>query len=157
MHLRFEAKKGKLSYHGQVVYRREEWSLDFLPNQVSDFDVIIVDMLNIAFLVMDTSIAYACQICGYHPHTIWIKKELSLPTFFEGSLILHSDVVNEFDNVKLEGAERWKTYYDEALGWLCIGNERKDQEDRAVEFATGIIAVVNKQRLKSLWLKPIFI
>jgi hypothetical protein len=153
MDLRFEAKKGTLYYHGQVVYRREEWSFDFLPRQVSDFAVIIA-MLDILFIVVGDSIAHACQICGYHPHTIWIKKELSLPASFEGSLILHSDVVNEFDNVKLEGAERWKTSHDETLGWLCIGNDRKDQEDQAVEFATGIIAVVNRQRLKSIWFKP---
>ena len=156
MDLLFEAIKGKVSYQGQIVYRRDEWSFDFLPNQVSDF-AVIVGMLNIAFIVVGTSIAYACQIWGYHPHTIWIEKKLSLPISFEGNLVLRSDVVNEFDNVTLEEAKRWKTYYDDAIGWVCIGDDSQDKEDLAVEFATGIIAVINKQHLKSIWLKPALI
>lgn len=37
----------------------------------------------------------------------------------------------------------------------CVGYDTPHEDDTAVEFATGIIAVVNQHHLKALWGCPV--
>lgn len=143
----FDAKPGKVVHHGQLVYRVHEWSLDFEPGQIADCSVSVQD-IEVEF---DSVTRCASQISGYHPHIGWKKKALHVPEFFPGSLVLLDNSIEDTDIVRLKGTWEWETFYDPKTGWMCVGYDTPHEDDTAVEFATGIIAVVNQHHLKALW------
>lgn len=134
---------------GIVKYVESEYSFDFEPAQSSNFDVLVGD-LTVSF---DGNMN-ARQIWGYNPNAGWINKKLSLPTATQGSLVLNDEIETP---QRIYGSKDWKTHYDSNTGWICIGIHNTEQHDKAVEFATNIIAVLKNGSLKSIWIKPLFV
>jgi len=152
MQVRFQAKPGELMYHGHPVYRREDWGFDFEPSQVGgDMGVLVRDVE----VLFDSALRCASQVSGFCPHMSWIRKSLSIPASFTGSLLLLDETIDTPDIVRIDGSSDWNVSYDPGTGWVCIGFETEDQEDVAVEFATDTIVVLHPPYLKAVWLKPI--
>jgi hypothetical protein len=151
----FEAEKGELLHHGQIVYVQDDYAFDFVPQQIANC-IVLIDTIELDFIIYYNDIKRASQIWGFHaPPTLWIKKELHVPAFFTGSLILLNETIEEGDIIRLEGSDTWNTYYDAQTGWVCIGADNQDEEDVTVEFATNLLAVLQKKQLKAIWLKPL--
>ena len=151
----FEAEKGDLLHQGQVVYVQDDYAFNFVPAQIADCTVLI-GTLELNFIFYYRDVKRASQIWGFHaPPKRWIRKELHAPSFFTGSMILLHETIEEGDIFGLEGSEAWHTYYDAQTGWVCMGTDVQDKEDIAVEFATNVVAVLQKNQLKALWLKPL--
>lgn len=152
----FSVKEEKSMHQGQIIYKDNDLAFDFLPHQMSNCTVLI-GAINMDFIIYSDNVKRASQIWGYHPLThIWIQKELYTPSFLQGSLVLLDNTIEDTDIIQLEDTFQWKTYHDYRTGWICIGSDEQEEDDIAVEFATNIVAVVYQQRLKALWVKPIF-
>jgi hypothetical protein len=153
----FGGEQGELSRRGQLFYKEDEQSMNFEADsdpRGADCSILVVN-LNIDF---DLSTKRAQNIWGYHPYTMWIQKRLPMPRYFSGSLLLLDESISIQDVERLEGSLAWKTYYDSAMGWLCVGDHEYHEGDVTVEFLTNTLATLNKQgELKALWLKPIFV
>ncbi len=151
----FEAEKGELLHHGQIVYVQDDYAFNFVPQQMTNCTVLL-GTTELDFIIYANNIKCASQIWGFHaPPTLWIKKELHVPAFFTGSLILLDETIEEGDIIGLEGSETWNTYYDAQTGWVCMGTDDQNEEGVAVEFATNLLAVLDGSQLKAIWLKPL--
>ena len=151
--LQFEIREHRLLRNGTVVYIKNDYSFDFHPRQVVYFHLLI-ENLHLS-LQEEKGLNCACQIGGYHPYPVWVHKTLTLPSFVKGSLILFNDQSEDDDIIRMVEVGEWKTYFDPETGWVCIGSDVINTHSRGVEFASDIIAIVEHQELKSLWIKPL--
>lgn len=148
----FKVKEyGKIN-EGEVIYSKEDLSFDFEPIQNSDC-TLLIGYINLTF---DSETKLACQVWGYNPVNTWVSMELVKPKTIKGGLYLE-DIIEAGENIRLVDAGVWTTYFDKISGWVCIGNNKTEDNDVAVEFAKNTVVVINQNRLKSLWLKPYFI
>ena len=82
--------------------------------------------------------------------------ELSIAKF--NSRIYSFGGVNFKENWINDGiwyTENWNTYYDEKNNFICIGDSRVNTNSKAVEFCKNIVAVIEKDELKAIWIKNI--
>ena len=147
----FKINKTAKIVEGQVIYRKNEHSFDFEPAINTDYSLMIGNL----YLGFDSESMLARQIWGYHPSTGWINKGLVFPTSFPGGLQINQEIEVGMTH-RLVNIGEWKTYYDPKTGWICIGDDKNLQDDISIEFATDSIAVLSFNKLKSIWLKPIF-
>lgn len=139
---------------GQLIYRKSEYSFDFLPSQGGGYDILIADLT----ITFDVSTLCAIQVWGYHPYLHWIQQKLWVPQTKEGSIqFLKNTMIDDEIAERIEGTYEWPTYYDRTSGWVCIGNCECKIDDIVLEFATNIVAVINQRKLKSLWLRPLIV
>lgn len=148
----FNVNQNGIKHLGQVIYVRSEYSFDFEPSRNADITL----MINNLYLGIDSETMSALQVWGYSPKSSWINKKLRVPLSSNGKLKL-SERVEAGLSKKLLGSESWKTNFDPETGWVCIGDENLSHQEIAVEFATNTIAVLDGEKLISIWLKPIFI
>ncbi|WP_409069165.1 hypothetical protein ACFLKB_04855 [Clostridium sp. FAM 1755] len=148
----FKVKEHVQINEGEVVYSKEDLSFDFRPIQNSDC-TILIGYINITF---SSETKLACQVWGYNPTNTWVSRELIKPKSIKGGLYLE-DRIEAGENIRLIDAGVWTTYFDKNSGMVCIGNNKIEDNDFAVEFAKNIIAVINQNMLKAIWLKPHFI
>jgi len=140
--------------NGKVIYRKDESSFDFEPTLSADF-TLMVGYLNITF---NSESKLARQVWGLNPLNTWSEELLILPSFKQGGLLLVDEVeIESGECERIVEVNEWKTFYDKNSGWVCIGNPLHEMNDFAVEFATNTIALLSNSKLKSLWLKPVFI
>ena len=152
MLVKFQAKPGLLLHQGQPIYRKKDWGFDFEPRQVGGDCAVLVGDVEILF---DSVLRSASQLRGLCPHTRWIKRSLSIPESFTGSLLLLDTTLDAPDIVRLDGTTEWSVSYDPGSGWICIGSDTYSPEDVGVEFATDSVAILHNTYLKALWLKPV--
>lgn len=138
---------------GTLIYRKEDHSFDFEPIMSSDFSIMI-GYLHITF---DSYTRVARQIWGFHASDSWQHKILQQPISFQGELLLDDSINIESGEVeRIIEVDEWSTFYDHQSGWICIGDSHAIAEV-AIEFALSTIVVLEKNRLKAIWLKPEFV
>lgn len=145
----FKAKNTGVEYLGELIYIRGEHSFDFKPSRNSDITL----MIGYIYLGIDSETMSVQQIWGYSSNFSWIEKELKVPAYFKGELILNEELEGGISKRLIESDE-WQTSYDRNTGWVCIGNEFIEQNEIAVEFAKNTIAVLDRGILKAIWLRP---
>lgn len=148
----FKANQNGIKRLGQVIYVSNEHSFDFEPSRNADITL----MINNLYLGIDSETMLAQQVWGYSPKSSWINKKLRVPLSSIGELNLFERVEAGLSK-RLIGSESWKTSFDPEIGWVCIGDENLSYHEIAVEFATNTVAVLDGEKLISIWLKPIFI
>lgn len=148
----FRVKEDLTINHGEVIYVKKDLSFDFRPIYDADYSLLI----GYVSLSFDSETKRACQVWGCNPISTWVNKDLIKPKSIRGALLL-DDEIEAGDNIRLIEAGVWITYFDKSTGWVCIGNDKGDNNDIAVEFADNTIAVINQNALKALWLNPKFI
>lgn len=147
----FKVKKSDKIVQGQLIYDKKEYSLDFKPPQNTDCSI----MIGYLYLGVDSESLLVRQIWGYNPYSSWVNKYLKTPYSFPGELVLGKEIEAGTSRRLIE-VGKWKTFYDSNTGWICIGNDSNLQDDINVEFATNTIVVLNRKKIKAIWLKPIF-
>ena len=150
--MNFKVKEDLEINEGKVIYVKKDLSFDFNPVYSGDYSLLI-GYISLSF---DSETKCACQVWGCNPINTWVNKELKKPKSIKGNLLLDAEI-DSGDNKRLIEAGVWTTYFDKSIGWVCIGTYQEDKNDIAVEFAENTIAVVNDNKLKALWLRPIFI
>lgn len=51
-------------------------------------------------------------------------------------------------------ANRWDAFMNATTGWVCLGDPEASQDVVAVEFAPNSVAVVEKEAVVAIWLRP---
>lgn len=134
---------------GDLFYNKEQY-INFIPSINSDISILI-SYLNIQFSSENMNAKY---VWGFIPKQSWLDMKLQTPNYSSGELKIISDCMpgvsyrlDDFNNM-------WDTYYDSTSRWLCVGDYNLIDTDLAVEFATNTVAILQENKLKSLWLKP---
>lgn len=89
------------------------------------------------------------NVSGYCPNHNWKVFTHNVPKYKKYSMYV-SDVLEPGFSYTISGDVN--TYFNKDTGWLCMGNP--DQLGEAVEFINGCVAVLYKDNLVSLWLRP---
>lgn len=134
---------------GSLIYCKEENSFDFVPSRNADIS-LLVGYLHIG---VDSETMTVQQIWGLQPYEGWIKKTLSIPNFIEGELVIEGNIQPGM-TYRVDGSEKWTAKFDSQTGWVCIGESEIAKNDSVIKFADNTIAVINDDKLNSLWLKP---
>ena len=132
---------------GELIYRKYEYSFDFLSNKYGTF-VYLIHYLQISVDVINNKFV---SVWGLHPDRLWEKTELKVPDFKNGVIECKGDFT-EGIGFRLEECNDWLTYVDENNGWVCVGD--KDILKDAIMFAENIGVVIVDNELVSLWMKP---
>jgi len=146
--------RNNLNYNnGKVFYYSDEETFDFSPRINSDISLLVA-YLNIG---IDSESMRATQVWGISPKKSWIKSSINLSDYEKGELILINNNYSSGLSWRIDSENIWKSYYDENTGWHCTGSIIFDENCKGVEFATNTIAVLKKNELHSILLKPNFI
>ncbi len=141
---------------GQLVYRREEYSFDteVKPRGGRGISIVVNEVQ--LFVDDEDRVIY---LSGYCPYQGWDKTELPPPAFSLATLVA-SDFgargiqtglafgLNDLDS-------RWPVHVNPE-GWVCVGDPA-DHGDQAVEFTPRCVAVLKKDFLRALWLRPLML
>lgn len=139
---------------GVAVYLNTENSFYYEPWNNVDFSLLVGN----SYASLDISIGTGrvCQLTGLSPRDAWIEQKLSHPKATLGCLKV--SLPNECQaGMGLQYAPEWRTYFDDASGWICIGSPCCVSSDEVILFACNTIAVVSNGNLKSVWIKPVFL
>lgn len=116
--------------------------------------------ISVAYLILGVSSSdmYVKCLWGFSPRENWQAKKLDVPFSEEGELQLLGNYDGgtsiRIDNIN----DMWESYFDEYIGWFCIGDPTNKKGDRAVRIAQNmIVAINNSGNLKSIFIKPIFV
>lgn len=145
----FRANNTGIKFLGKLVYEKSEYSFNFEPVKNTDINL----MIGYLYLGVDSQTMLAKQVWGYNPYNAWIKKKLTVPIYFTGELSLEEEIQVGISKRLVENGQ-WLTSYDLKSGWICIGDDSLTLDNISVEFATNIVATLNKGRIKAIWLKP---
>lgn len=91
---------------------------------------------------------------GYCPHPSWQPAKLRPPRAIRAVLLAEADTaLLPGRTVGLTARDqRWPVFVDVENGWVCLGPP--DRAGRAIEFASGCVAVLEEGALVSVWLHP---
>ena len=148
--MRFSYNKNNSKWCGELLYVQNEYSLTYKPYCKN----INVSIIIGAYTSLDTVIetGEVVHMSGLNPKDTWIPKVMEFPKSEKGELFVH------FDKPPMKGtgkkyAESWVTYCDPDNFFICIGNPNIEDSDVCIEFANGIVAVIKKDQLISIWAK----
>ncbi len=133
--------------HRILSYNSEEHSFDMEPITVPvDFDVI-VNKLNLS--VVEQKIVQIWGFCGLANVSI---SDFKVPKSSKGALL----VVGEHKHGFAYGVSDtdYPVHVNADSGWVCIGDQKNTTRLEAVEFIDNCLAVLDRGKLMSIWLKP---
>lgn len=136
----------------QVVYRKDEYSLDTNPYvHEIDFDIAIN---TVTLAVVDENVIQLNGFCGLSKG---IETLYDVPKARKGLLkVLHPEVYISKAGSSTISDGNWAIFINPKTNWICIGNPQN--QAGAVEFIDNCIAVIDeKQELVALWLYPYFV
>ncbi|MCL4872324.1 MAG: hypothetical protein KJ063_25465 [Anaerolineae bacterium] len=133
---KFSYKELDSILHGKQIYRRNEYSFDFLPDNHDELKELIGAMgttsLSIGTLQIEISIENRklLYVWGYHPYFNWKTASILEPEAFLGSVTLSPKHKLE-PGVSLAVAEdeKWQTFHDANSGCIVV--------TRYEDFLTG--------------------
>ncbi|MBE5934271.1 MAG: hypothetical protein E7262_00580 [Lachnospiraceae bacterium] len=140
---------------GEAQYLENELSFYYEPWNNVDFSIIIGS--SYCSLDVDLTSGKVLQLTGFNSKKEWIEKTVNVPKALTGELLVKSNDIVFGVGMGVIYEEEWKTYYDVTNKWICIGNIDYSDECQAVRFADNTIAVVKKNNLWSIWIKPQFV
>lgn len=149
--IKFKSIKNEDIIDGEIRYSEKDRSFDFSPKINLDINIAIA-YLNLGF---DSEAKSAQLVWGFSPKKSWKSFSEKQPISFNGDLILLSDCEPGL-TYRIDKEKMWKSYYNNNTGWYCIGDKNQKTSDINVQFATNIIAVLQNDILKAIWLKPVF-
>ncbi len=148
--MKFLTQKSETTPNFSLVYREEDYSFDIEPHDGSGFTSI---MINDLLLEIDDEgkIIYVWGLCPL----IEYEETNGIPKNYESN-----SLVALLDKPPIPGIsyrinekERWLIYINKKKGWVCIGNP-KVLGEQSIEFVPNCVAVLDKQEIVSIWLKP---
>lgn len=148
--MRVSYKYSDKIYEGLMMYRKDEYSFDFISKKTGDITIVI----NYLQLTIDSLTNQLVSIWGYHPYQSWINTTLDIPKYKKGIV----EIENNYESgisYREENMKGWKTFYDQENGWVWIGE--KNASGVSIMFATNTCVVIEGNSIKALLLKPKFV
>jgi hypothetical protein len=134
-----------------LVYLARDYAFSVEPRPA---DCAYAVGINDLELMIDEEELIVVFATGYCPHPGWQPTELRPPRAIRAALRAESDTeLLPGRTVRLTARDqRWPVFVDVENGWVCLGTP--DREGRAIEFASGCVAVLEEGALVSVWLHP---
>lgn len=133
------------------VYRESESSFAIEPPSNEGFSSALVNDLQLE--VDDDGIVLYAWGLFPHPST-WQPTAFSPPSATRRRMrIVVSDGWTPGVSRRLN-ANRWNAFVNATSGWVCLGDPEASQDVVAVEFAPRAVAVLEKEALVAIWLRP---
>jgi len=141
-------------FNGELLYIERDYSLLYRPHDKNANISIMIGGYTSLDTICETGLI--THISGLNPKHIWIPTIAQMPRGVLGNLLVH------FDNPPLKGTgidynRGWKTFHNLNNNCICVGDCVTVEGDDCVEFANGIVAVLRKNQLVSLWAKVTFL
>lgn len=130
----------------KIYYIKNEYSFSYYPS--GDFFSIPVGCLNMIFNSDGILLAFD----GFMPQKSWKRNDLVVPDFVERRVYSYS----EYTLSRIEGSENWEAFFDDITGWFCFGDLNSDAYDHSLKCPSNSGIVINRGKLKSVWIKPVF-
>ena len=140
---------------GETQYIKNESSFYYEPWNEVNFSIIIGKTYTSLDVDLDTM--RVLQVTGFNPSNNWIERRLSIPQAKRGELIIACDKGKLEVGAGIHYEHKWMTYFDAETGWICVGNPKYSGDSQTVEFANNSIAVIVKNKLFAIWIKPYFV
>lgn len=134
----------------RLVYRRTEYSFDVIPfPELLDTSISINELE----LHLDHQNRVVC-VTGYCPFPSWRRTTFSPPDSNPGGLVVDTpQKISPGTSIGLnDSSTRWPVFFD-SNGWVCLGNPG-NRGQKGIEFGRGMVAVLEGEELKALWLHP---
>lgn len=149
--LKFRVEDRQRKAEFNVVFRPEEHSIDAVPAPGKGITSVLVNDMNLE-LDQRGRVLYAW---GYCPIVNASSTSMRPRRSKVGSLVafLRGDVVPGISE-RLNPSERWPIFVNEEAGWICLGEPEDLVGALWVEFAPATVAMIVRQRLRALWVRP---
>lgn len=148
----FKISKSSEYINGEISYENNEFIFESNKGK-GEFSIMLGKGYCELSIARFNSKIYSFE--GMNNKEDWISKALEFPNSIKGELYL---INRNIDTINYDGiwyTEDWNTYYDRDNNFICMGNYKTDLNDIAVEFCKNIVAVIIKNKLKSIWIKNI--
>lgn len=151
MTMRFIVDKTKPVCDGTLVYLAKDYAFSVEPRPENCVYAVGINELE---LMIDEEDLVVVFVTGYCPHPGWQSAKLNPPRASRAVLRFESDsALVPGKTIGLTSRDsRWSVFVDPQNGWVCLGTP--DQVGRAVEFASGCVAILDGPMLMALWLHP---
>lgn len=159
--MRFLTEMNGHALEGLLVYKRQEYSFDFMPSAPSDLADRIEPGSVASLAIGDLQIEVATHtgrllyVWGYHPTQSWIPGPLVSPAASPGVVTFVDDrPLITGVSIPLKKVAEWPTIYDARTGWVRIGLTQDEGAADHALFAQDSVATVLRGELVALWLRP---
>ncbi|WP_239353055.1 hypothetical protein [Snodgrassella communis] len=161
--LLFEFYKTDRPLSGKLIYRKSEYSLDFIEyfddglaklSRNGGSTSLTVHTLQIEIDINTGKLLYPW---GLFPLMHIIDKSLSIPESHYGELFVKAEKNKFISGVSIEfpDSENWAIFKDPLSGWIFVGNPSITQYACSIEFASNVIASIEKGYIVAFWMKPV--
>jgi hypothetical protein len=158
--LGFRWTESQRPFSGQLLYVSGDYAINFRPSQEQERDPVFWDMgCSIALQTLEVHLACGTGTLlfpsGYFPKTMW--KTGVLPAIRPQPGIVRITKPDGFTTVGAVGfkpADHWRVVWDARSGWLRFGEGEPSSDGLLIEFAEGVVAALDQEELKGLWLRP---
>lgn len=134
-----------------LVYLPRDYAFSSEPRPADCAYAVGVNDLELMIDEEDLAVVFAT---GYCPHPGWQPAKLRPPRAIRAVLLAEADTaLLPGRTVGLTARDqRWPVLVDVENGWVCLGPP--DRAGRAIEFASGCVAVLEEGALVAVWLHP---
>lgn len=146
--------------HGELIYRTDEYSFDFVPapgDALDSYFVLGMASLLVGTLQLEIDVESGRVLfpSGYYP-LIRYKLCAIVPPVTEqvGLRAISDHLFSTGVGEKISDTGEWPTLFDNQTGWVGIGQIECGAGCRMVEFATNSVALLSGERLVGLLLRP---
>ncbi|MDR1461124.1 MAG: hypothetical protein LBI78_05715 [Campylobacteraceae bacterium] len=150
--------------NGDLIYRKSEYSLDFIPN--ADSGIIYLDRKNFCSLSINTlqlevdiekrKILYPW---GYFPLVNYVYRKINKPQSVYGNIYINSNEgLQHGVSYDISNPKSWKLFKDIDNGWVCISKNEDINDIKnniCIEFAKNSILCIKNNTANSLFMKPL--
>lgn len=144
--MKFQIEYSKPTSPRVVIYRKDEYSFDTVPNlNEIDFE------LSYNSLILSVCDEQIVQIWGYGGDVKWDKFNLTIPNYSDGALLVKSEKF-EYGFCYRINEKTVPVFKNEDTGWLCFGDPILAGE--GVKFMGNCVAFIDRNgSLLSLWVE----
>lgn len=150
--IKFRISKNSKYIDGDIFYNNNEFIFDSNIGK-GEFSLMIGKGYCELSVARFNSKVYSFE--GINNKEEWISKKLIFPKSIKGELYFISDTIDIINYDGIWYVEDWDTYYDKDNNYICLGDFNTNYYDTAIEFCKNIVAVIEEDKLKSIWIKNI--
>lgn len=138
---------------GRLVYRENDYGFVTEPRPETCGSSFTINELEL--MLDDEERQRIVFVEGYCPHVGWRSAVLHPPAAHPGVLVGAKSPLEAGDVVALHPRdERWSVLVDREIGWIRLGRDGPVEHRSGVQFAPGAVAVLEREHLVALWLRP---
>jgi hypothetical protein len=154
---KFSYQENDSILQGKQIYRRSEYSFDFLPHNHDELKEQVGAMgttsLSIGTLQIEIGIEKRnlLYVWGYHPYFNWETASIPEPEALLGDVTLSSEHKLESGvSLAVDAGQKWQTFHDANSGLIVITRREDFLAGTCIEIANCCIVELKKNSLSSL-------